>query len=226
MLGLNTPTTSAQSFFGYQTIGVHTWYFSISWQQDQPNLGFGYARRLRGGNQFADLQAEWHFPLAEMYRLKNHQVIAGIYAAFPNSDRRRFSSNLGLHTRITRRTVGEQNRLTVGLAASYLPSYTFSASLNDGLYGVAGLRGTYEAVLVAKSWTPDSKSTAALKALAIHHIELGGNLNAHLERTLGLSLNGFRSRHWAKEDAMLLERENTWQNQGNLYFGSTYYLKR
>ncbi len=30
---------AAQPFYSYQTIGVHTWYGSVSWNGQQPELG-------------------------------------------------------------------------------------------------------------------------------------------------------------------------------------------
>ena len=46
MVGILTiaQELSAQPFFGYQTIGVHTWYVGFHWDGEQPHLGVAVVR--------------------------------------------------------------------------------------------------------------------------------------------------------------------------------------
>lgn len=217
LTGLSCPAL-AQPFFGYQTIGVHSWYFSLSWDGTQPSIGVGYNRRVDAGS-FSDVGAEWRAPIAKLYEFTDQEIIFGAYGPFA-LNRRPFMGG-GLHLRVKTTRPEATMNTKVSLAATLLPSYTYAASLNNGPYGTAGLRATYLLTLLKKSgdapamWVPSFGT------------ELGGHLDLHLERTLGMSLNGFFSREWAIGQPMgLTDADTRWTGKGDYYFGSTYWLRR
>ncbi|MDP5170667.1 MAG: hypothetical protein NWR72_10505 [Bacteroidia bacterium] len=203
----------AQSFFGYQTIGVHTWYFSLSWD-GKPNIGFGY--NFRDFNKtFTDISLEWRSPVDEMFQSDNQHLIAGFYK--PLVLRRGFTA-VGLHAHLRNLAGAEGSKTSqYSLAATVLPSYVYAASLGDGPYGTIGLRLGYEAVIAEKSG--QSWST-----LPSHGVRLGGHIDLHLERTLGISSNGFVTKNWALGGSEGVD--TSLGREGDLYIGSTYFLRR
>ena len=209
----------AQSFFGYQTIGRSTVFFSVAWQ-GKPLLGIGYNHRAFGGT-FTDIQAECRFPIHAMYRFDEYQVIAGMHK--PLALRSRGFTAAGAHLRLKKQTTGEQKTTQLQLALTVIPSYTYAASLTDGAYGTVGLRLTYAPVLLAS--TKEGTGAATMQALAAHGVELGAHLDLHMERTLGLALNGWMRRNFYPKTS-LLERETRWKPEGDFYMGSTYRLGR
>jgi hypothetical protein len=109
LIGPLMPQTQAQAFFDYQTIGKHTWFFTVAWNGQKPQLGFGYNYRL--GDAFvSDLLAEWRFDIDGMYRTANHQFIAGY---FKNVRAQRLHGAFGIHGKITRSTIENQARSLV-----------------------------------------------------------------------------------------------------------------
>jgi hypothetical protein len=215
---LFNASVHAQPLWGYQTIGTHTWYFSVSWQ-GKPMLGAGYNYRFFN-ESFTDAGIEWRFPLAEMYKTDNHQLIFGIYK--PLRLKRSFTA-IGVHGRISRHTVGDQTTTLYGLALSAIPSYVYSANTNDGAYGTFGARLTYQPILAAQV---NKGGASTWKGLPAHRIELGGHLDVHLERTLGLATNVFATRTWATDKEILPAGADAFRVEGDFYMGTTYYLKR
>ncbi|GAB4419697.1 MAG: hypothetical protein OHK0039_32420 [Bacteroidia bacterium] len=206
---------TAQPFFGYQTIGVHTWYFSLNWDGTQPQLGVGYNGRITHGG-FADIGAEWRAPLTQLFAFDEQTFIVGAYG--PARLRRRPFIGGGLHVRL--HTLRSEQRTRLSLAATVLPSYTYAASLGNGPYGTAGLRLTYVLGVY------DKAAAAPPTWLPTFGAELGAHLDLHLERTLGLSLDAFAARQWPLRTSGLPADDMTWTPQGSLYTGSTYYLRR
>lgn len=213
------PSLHAQSFFGYQTIGTHTFFFSVSWQDKKPFLGAGYNYR-DFGQTFTDLSAEIRFPLAEMYKFDDYQIIAGMYK--PVTIRRAFLGT-GAHLRIKTQTAGEQKITRAQLALTVLPTYTYAASLNDGIYGTTALRITYAPVIWAS--VKEGSNTPSSQALADHVLELGGHLDLHSERTLGLGLNGYLTRSFVPKKS-ILPQDTQWRGVGDFYWGMTYRIRR
>ncbi|MEZ4849831.1 MAG: hypothetical protein R3B93_14685 [Bacteroidia bacterium] len=218
-LGLSNTDLTAQPFYGYQTIGVHTFYFSVSWD-GQPHLGAGYIFR-NFGKTFTDINAEWRFPVAEMYKLDNHQIIAGVYK--PLRLKRTFAS-IGVHAKIKKQTFDDTKVTHYGLGLSVLPSYVYAASLTDGLYGTTGLILNYEPVLFSQVKKGDAKSE--FQALTGHRVRAGLHLDAHFERTLGISANGFLTRTWVKDESLFAPGEDEFKIEGDLNIGTTYFLER
>lgn len=208
----------AQSFFGYQTIGRSTVFFSLAWQ-GKPLLGVGYNHRSFG-TTFSDWQAELRFPLNAMYRFDEYQVIAGMYK--PLTLKRTFVGT-GAHVRLLKKTEGSRKETQVVLALTVLPTYVYAASTNDGGYGTVAPRITYAPVIFAQVKT--GNETAQTQALVAHRVELGGHLDLHLERTLGLGLNGYVQRGFMPGNS-ILNRETDWKWEGDFYMGSTYRLGR
>jgi hypothetical protein len=214
-LGLcSTGSLSAQSFFGYQTIGRSTVFFSVAWQ-GKPLLGVGYNHRAFG-KTFTDIQAECRFPVNAMYRFDEFQVIAGMYK--PLKVKRAFMGT-GAHLRLQKQTTGEEKTTQLQLALTALPTYTYAASLNDGAYGTVAARITYAPVLLAR------RGTGAFQPLAAHGLELGAHVDLHMERTLGLALNGFLRKDFFTNTSVLTQ-DSTWKMEGDFYMGSTYRLGR
>ncbi|MDX2248957.1 MAG: hypothetical protein SF052_19370 [Bacteroidia bacterium] len=217
--GLMISSLHAQPFSGYQTIGVHTWYFSVSWQ-GKPLLGLGYNLRI-AGRTFTDLNAEWRFPIDQVYNMDDYQVIFGMYKPFAV---RKWFMSMGVHGRIDKHTNDSSSITNLGLALTLLPSYTYASSLNDGAYGTTGLRATYMPVLASK--IKIGSATPQWKTLTGHRVEAGGHLDFHYERTVSLVTNGFFTRTWSKDESLFRENSDQWRPNGDLYFGTTYYLKR
>lgn len=203
----------AQSFFGYQTIGRSTVFFSVAWQ-GKPLLGLGYNHRAFG-RTFTDIQAECRFPIHAMYRFDEYQVIAGMYK--PLKIERAFTAT-GAHLRLKKHTNDGQKTTQLQLALTVLPSYVYAASTNDGAYGTMGLRVTYAPVLLAAT-------QGGMQALPAHGVELGAHVDLHTQRTLGLALNGWMRRNFYPKNTVL-DRETRWKPEGDFYMGSTYRLGR
>ena len=208
-----TSSLHAQSFFGYQTIGRHTVFFSVAWQ-GKPVLGMGYNIRTFG-RTFTDWQAELRFPLDAMYTFDNYQLITGFYK--PITVKRAFMGT-GVHLRWQNQTNTNEKTSLLSLALTALPTYTYAASLNDGAYGTAALRATYAPVIYAKKGSQT-------QFLAAHRVEAGGHLDLHYERTAGLGLNGFGSRSFILGNS-ILDADDNWAVEGDFYFGTTYNLRR
>lgn len=215
---LANDSLQAQSFFGYQTIGRSTVFFSVGWQ-GKPLLGVGYNHRSFG-TTFSDWQAELRFPLNAMYRFDEYQVIAGMYK--PLALKRTFVGT-GAHVRILKQTEGSRKETQVLLALTVLPTYVYTASTNDGGYGTVAPRITYAPVIFAQ--VKAGNEAAQTQALAAHRVELGGHLDLHLERTLGLGFNGYVQRSFTPANS-ILNHDTKWKGEGDFYMGSTYRLGR
>lgn len=213
LLAAQLPTSlHAQPFFGYQSIGVHSWYFSLNWDQQGPSLGVGYGFR-QGWSGFTELTAEWRSPLDALFTNKRQTWIVGAYG--PARLQRRPFLGMGLHLRAQQLETG----MRYTIAGTLLPSYTFAASTNDRPYLTGGLRATGLLTLAETSQGSPNWLPAA-------GVELGGNVSLLLERTLGAGINYGYARHWALGENSLSEAEQSWQPQGTLHLGSTYYLRR
>jgi hypothetical protein len=67
----------AQSYNGFQTNGVHSCFFSLSWN-GKAHIGFGYNFR-NFESSFSDYQLEARIPLDNIENLENYSIIGGIY---------------------------------------------------------------------------------------------------------------------------------------------------
>jgi hypothetical protein len=208
----------AQSFFGFQTIGVNTFFFSVGWQ-GEPVLGFGY--NFRDFNKsFTDISAELRFPIKDMYTFDNYEFITGFYG--PVAIKKAFFG-FGTHLRLQKQSEGDRKNTRLSLAVTGMPSYAYLRNLNDGAYSTAGLRVTYAPVIVASS--KEGGADARIQAFPVHKFELGAHLDLHLERTLGLGLNVFSTYSLLPKNS-ILDDNRSMDLEGNLYMGATYHLKR
>lgn len=204
----------AQSFYGYQTIGKHTFLFSIIWQ-GEPKIGFSYIDRIYAGKTFNDLQLELRFPLKDIYRFNSYEAIAGIYK--PTRLRRTFAG-IGGHLRWESNKNGGSRIQKLSLAATVIPSYVFAASLTDGVYGTIGLRITYAPVIFATQ-------SGEWNFFGQHKFEGGIHFDMHTQRTLGLALNPVTT-YFVNGKNTFLEKPEPWKIEGDFYFGATYKLNR
>ncbi|NOX86534.1 MAG: hypothetical protein GXO86_11335 [Chlorobi bacterium] len=216
---LTGKSQQAQSYYGYQTIGKHTFLFSLIWQ-GEPKIGFGYINRIYSGNTFNDLQIELRFPLRSIYRFSDYEAIAGIYK--PLSYSRAFAG-IGGHFRWESNMHGGQRVSKLSLAVTAIPSYVYAADINDGIYGTVGLRLTYAPVIFATSKSGGGK--ADWNFFPQHKFEGGLHFDMHIERTLGLAINGITSYYLNRKNTFL-EKVKNWEIEGDFYFGTTYYLDR
>lgn len=209
-----------QTYWGFQApLGVHAFYFSISWQDKQPHLGVGYNFR-KAGKTFTDFGAELRFPVNEIYKFDNHQIIAGIYK--PLKIDRTFGA-IGVHARIDKETVESSSNTHYGLAASFLPTYAYAASRTDGAYNTMAMRATYNPILLTKS-TGDGSTT--WKSMTGHRVQLGGHLDMHLERTFIFSSDGYATQIFGAKTDFQGKEDESIQFEGNLYIGTGYDLRR
>ena len=214
------PTLSAQPFFGYQTTGRHTWFFSLVWDGDQPALGIGYNYRIFN-QAFTDIGAEWRIPIAHIMSFDDHEVIAGAYGPVKLD---RLYSMLALHARFQHQKQDGNKKTRFGAAFTYLPGWVYRAPLDDSPYGAIALRGTYVATIAERNKAEAGKSW---RWFTQHGVEAGGHFDIHLQRTLGMALNGFASKQWSlKRGQPLSDEEGEWKFRGDFYFGTTYYLER
>ena len=209
---------SAQPFYGYQTNGVHTCFFSLNWNGQATELGIGYGLR-RTWSGFADITAEWRAPLGNLFQGDQQTFVAGIYGPFRL--RRRAYVGGGVHLRWQHYRQDETARRRLTLATTVVPSYTFAAPLNDQPYFTGGLRAT--GLLVLADMTAGAGDTRWFSAVGT---EVGTQLSLHLERTLGAGQNLFAQRLWALDGGTLPGQDAQWDLRGDLYLGSTYYLRR
>jgi hypothetical protein len=78
-------------------------------------------------------------------------------------------------------------------------------------------------VLFATSKGQGGKAT--WNAFPEHRFEGGIHFDMHIERTLGLALNGITTYNLYRKDTFLEKAEN-WDIEGDFYFGTTYWLDR
>ncbi|MEL6674588.1 MAG: hypothetical protein AAFR61_20425 [Bacteroidota bacterium] len=203
----------AQAFFGFQTIGVHNVFVSLSWDQ-KPVVGVGY--QFRDFNRsFTDWQIETRFPVDEMWKKDHLQVILGAYR--PSRLRRTFVG-FGVHARLINRKEGDSQHSLIGLALTALPSGTYVANLDDKPYGTIGARLTYMPVLASR------KNGGDWQPFSAHHFEGGLHVDVSMQRTLTGSLNAVYT-HTLQEEEVIKEKEGL-PIEGNIYGGATYYLRR
>lgn len=213
--------TKAQTYFGFQTIGVHTWFVSVSWQ-GKPYLGVGY--NLRNTNKtYTDWQFEWRMPIDDLYSMDNQEVVAGLYKSLRA---RRTTAGLGLHAKIRTHTIEGRKTTSFGLNTALIPTYVYAAPLpGDAFKGSIGVRLAYQPILLTRV-QQGGESPQWLKFTG-HRVEVGGHIDGHAEGTLMLSSNGYATRTWFfKEEAAADPREQSWEIDGDLYVGTTYYLNR
>lgn len=167
----------AQTFYGFQTITQHTYFFSVVWD-GQANLGFGYQYRNTIKGSYTDLQAEIRYPLETLFQQDSWDkftAIAGIYG--PNRLRRSWVG-LGAHIRYQHQTDAGKN--DVKLALTVIPSYTYAAPTSEKPYATVGARLTY---------VPTVYNSESKKWFSAHDVEVGGHTDVLIERNLGLALN-------------------------------------
>jgi hypothetical protein len=193
----------SQSFNGYQTIGTNTFSFSLIWK-GKPHVGFSYTIR-KFGSSFVDIQSELRFPIENGIQGDEFEFISGVYRP---SRLKRFFVGTGLHLSWDHNVNSSyHDKLSCSITA--IPSYVYSASINDGLYGTSGIRISYNPTLWSK---------IVEEKVAKHKLHVGIHLDSHHERTLGLSLNPKYTFH--------LDSEETNSLSGDFYFGQTYFLRR
>jgi len=209
-----------QTYFGFQAPrGKNAFYFSLSWQDKQPHLGIGYNFR-KAGATYTDIGAELRFPVNEIYKFDNHQIIAGIYKPFKIE--RTFSA-IGVHVRIDKESLGENAQTHYGLAVSYLPTYAYAASLTDGAYNTMAMRATYNPILFTKK--KEGLSTS-YQGLTGHRVQFGGHLDMHLERTFIFSSDGYATQIFGAKTDFQGKEDESIQFEGNIYIGTAYDLRR
>lgn len=212
---------SAQAFFNYQTIGVHTCYVSLSWDGQTPSVGVGYNFRNTNQFGFTDFVAELRSPLTDLYDLKHQELIVGANGPFRLRNRRFLVG--GIHARLKTYVAEDAPHTRLTLATSLLPSYSFSGVLSDKPYPTISARATYLLVLLDKA-----QGETAPVWLPGHGTEVGANFSLHLERSLGISLNSFISQHWHfKADGNVFQPEETkLHTGGDFNLGAAYFLER
>lgn len=206
---------TAQTFFGFQTVGKNTFFFSLSWQNNEPLLGLGYNNRAFGGlvGTFTDYQAELRFPLHKMYDFKEMKLIVGAYA--PLSLGRSFTGT-GLHLRWERTTSSGEQESDLSLAATVMPTIYYGSTLvTDKAFGTAGIRITAATAIIAKK----GEISSSFKE---HKIELGGHLDTHIDRSFSIGLDGY----FSKKFGDVTEDEKKFELEGNFYLGTNYSLYR
>ncbi|MBR9861079.1 hypothetical protein GYB22_10115 [bacterium] len=198
--------SQAQTFNGFQTTGTNSLFFCISYN-GTANIGLGYSRRV-WGSAFGDIHTELRFPVQSMYKFEQFEFITGWYG--PVKVKRTFLG-FGSHLRI--KHIKDQ-ATTYGLAITGIPSYVYKSSLNDGPYGTAGIRLTYQPQIVMASGSSNKSF--------VHHFEGGIHADLSLKRTLGLSLNStIVELEPGKEKLNPLYLTNS-----NFYWGQWYRLRR
>ena len=210
---------SAQSFYSFQSINKHTFFFSISWQK-KIVVGVGYGYRT-SDTKFVDITAEWKAPIDELFNGKNFEVISGAYARYSAS--RSMVAN-GFHLRIKKTSTDAVRASTVGLGISFLPGYQYAAPLDDGLNGVIAARISYIPTIFASVKDLES-NTVQTSALSSHTVELGAHLDMLIKRSASISVNPFVANTWAP-DNLTFDDTPEWEFRGDLYFGSAYFLER
>lgn len=206
---ISIKPAASQTFYGYQTIGKHTVFFTLAIRKDMASMGLGYNRRIFG-KEFTDVQAELLFPMNRMYSFKNFEVVAGAYK--PNRLKRTWIG-MGGHLRWSQIQTGANQSRALKLALTAIPSYTYTTSLTDGPYGTAGFRlGAINTL-----WSL-AKNGANVSGGSFHspRIEYGLHADLLLERTLGLSVNAWKEFAGQKKSSVV---KNSF---GNFYFGSGY----
>jgi len=155
-----------------------------------------------------------------MYSFKDYEVIAGAYK--PLSISTTFVG-LGGHLRFKSETFEEKRIFKLTPAFTVIPSVTYANSLNDGVYGTLGLRLTYAPVLYTN--IKEEEEEAQKQFIPEHKFEGGLHIDFHIERTLGMGLNGYTNYYLYPEKSVLTEEEN-WGIEGNFSLGATYWLER
>jgi hypothetical protein len=220
IIGLtNNNHLNAQSFNGFQSTGQNSFFFSLIWQ-GQPMIGFGYAYRVFSSS-FTDIHAEMRFPLNDMYKFTNYEIILGAYG--PLAIKRTFLG-VGMDLRFQQIKNGDQRTRKLSLAMTAIPSYTYAASTNsEGIYGTTGIRITYAPVLFANVKNGDAEGVT--RAFSAHKFEGGLHFDLHTKRTPFITLNTFVSRSlYAKKS--ILDKDDTWTINGDFYFGTYYLIQR
>jgi hypothetical protein len=197
ILTASTTVVNGQSFNGFQTIGTHSFFVSLSWD-GSANIGLGYNFR-NFETSFSDYQIEGRVPFDDFNTLDKFKVIAGVYR--PASIQRTF---LGGGTHLIYNHSKEPN-LVLSLTA--LPSWVYASSLGNQPYGTTGVILNYQVPLLGEN------------AFKGHQFGVGLHLDLSLERTLGLSLNELRTVQFKDEEPI-------WGNELSFYAGSTYRLRR
>lgn len=203
LLVAGAEKVQAQSFNGYQTIGTNTYSFSVIWQ-GKPMVGFSYTYR-DFGTSFTDFQTEFRVPIDQGINAKEFSIVTGFYR--PSQLKRNFIGT-GLHM-TWEHSASSQFKDKLSCSVTAIPSYVYSASINDGLYGTTGARISYAPVLWSKN-----KVDGATK----HNVYLGLHVDSHHERSLGLSINPTYNIPLGSDEEKSLN--------GDFYFGQTYHLKR
>lgn len=188
-----------QAFNGFQTIGQHTVFISLSWD-GKANLGLGYNYR-NFETSFSDYQIECRVPFDDFNTLNRFTVITGIYR--PSKIQKTFLGG-GAHLIYTK---DNANSNSLALSLTAVPGYVYASKLGDKPYGTVGV--------LLNSVTTISGDDA-FKSL---QFGLGAHVDVSLRRSVGLSLNEMKL-------VTIHDNKATWKNQLSIYAGPTWLLNR
>lgn len=219
LLCLSFGTLSAQPFYGFQTIAVHTCYVSLGFGQ-QADLGFGY--QFRDFNRaFTDWSVELRYPRNKVWQKGHAEVRVGFYR--PLDIKRNFSA-LGFHIRMEQRTQGETTRTNWRGVLSLSPGRVLTSSLSSQKpYATASLRISYAPVLFSRTRSGSEKSS--WQPFPAHTIEAGGHLDLVLRQTFSAS-SSLLYQYTFSQEADFKPQPGTLPIQGDIYAGAGYFLRR
>ncbi|MEO0468924.1 MAG: hypothetical protein AAF206_04830 [Bacteroidota bacterium] len=207
----------AQPFFAYQTTGVHTWFVSLSWDQ-KAQLGVGYQYRFFNSSTFTDLSAEVKMPLDDVFNGRNMQFITGIFKPV-NALNDRGYTTWGLHARFASRNTNDTQRSLISLQGSIMPGHAYSAPLNGSFYSTVGLRLSAEVVIA-------NQASGQWQYFQAHRLAVGGHLDGHFDRSVGFSSHVMYNLFLQDDAVLVVPDQFGLPVSGDLYYGTTYYLRR
>ena len=206
----------AQTFFGSQSINRNTFFFSLSLQSEGPHLGVGYNYRTFGPS-FADYQLEWRMPMKNLYDMNNFQMIAGVYKPLALN---RTYLGVGGHLRWEKEKDETTESCRLLFAATVMPSLYYSSTrVTDKLFGTTGLRITYAPTIVGSYQAAGEEKKSGF--FSEHRLEVGLHLDAQIERSLGIGIDGYGTKTFGSFDD-----DDSIELEGNLYIGMSYSLDR
>ncbi len=211
----------AQPYYGFQSIGIHTFHISVAWN-GEPWFGVGYTYR-DAGRTFTDWQAEWRFPIQSLYDLDNHEVMAGLKK--PLRVRRSFTA-IGFHGKLLKSTSTSSSSKQYSVALTVLPSYVYTASLSNGPYGTIGARATYNPIILVKEKDHQSGEVTSTK-FAGHNVQVGAHFDVLLKRSTGITTNAVYSKVFKADPSVIDSKlSSRWNRSWDANIGTTYWLRR
>ena len=215
---LKAPESNAQSYFSFQSIQQHTFFFSLTWNK-KFELGVGYGYRT-DDIKFFDVTVEYRAPIDEFFSCRNFEVITGFHGRYLTS---RNVISGGTHVRFGKTTTESIEYCYLGMALTFMPGYQYKTSLSDKPNGVIAALFTYNPLFVAWIHNQDGSKTA--KSFGAHTLEVGGHFDILIQRTAGIATNPRVVKTWASDE---LKNETTedWQFKGDFYFGPSFWVDR